>query len=662
MKKLLLLTLTFMAYIGFSQCVDPVISDFECDPPSHPFTGAITSIANPVSGGINTSANVGQYTDNGTDGYDNLYVDYGTTIDLSTNNQLKFKIYSPTSIQVLAKLEGGTVQEIWSSFSAVNTWEEFTFDFSASAGNGNTKVILFFNATVTTGTASDVYFIDDLKWNSPNSLLWTGATDSDWDTASNWSPALIPSSTSDVSINSGLTNYPTAISAIDVNSITMASGSSLIAQSSVSGNITYNRSLSTSNWYSVASPVVGQDEDDFVTASGLKTGTGNNVALGNYNTATDTWNYYQSGSSSAAKLVSGTGYIVSLQGASGDIAFTGTLLTSDLTPINLSTTGNGFNLVGNPYPSFINSNTLLTMNSTSLLSETIWIWDQSTANYVTKVAVDGFQIAPGQGFFVQSNGVAGTLSINEAFQSHQGTNTFLKGTNPRPEIHLNLTDGTSNKFTKIYYIEGTTIGFDNGFDGPTFGGVGSEGFNIYSIEAANNKGKNLAIQSLPKNNYENMVIPIGVNANSGSQITFTTTVFNLPDDINVYLEDTATETFTKLNENNASYQVTLSSKSNGSGRFYIHTTTDNVLSSGEEFVLDHINIYTTQSNNLRIDGVQNGENAQIQLHNLLGQKVLATSFIGNGIDDIKLSNIKPGVYIVTLTTDQVKKIQKIVVE
>jgi hypothetical protein len=301
------------------------------------------------------------------------------------------------------------------------------------------------------------------------------------------------------------------------------------------------------------------------------------------------------------------------------------------------------------------------MNSASLDSETIWIWDQSTASYVTKVTVDGFQIAPGQGFFVKSDGAAGTLSINEAFQSHQGTDTFLKSTNPRPEIYLNLTDGTSNKFTKIYYIEGTTIGFDNGFDGPTFGGVGSEGFDIYSIEVANNTGKNLAIQSLPKNNYENMVIPIGVNANSGSQITFTTTVFNLPNDINIYLEDTATKTFTKLNENNASYQVTLSSNSNGSGRFYMHTTS-NVLSSGEELVLDHINIYTTQSNNLRIDGVQNGENAQIQLHNLLGQKVLATSFVGNGVDDIKLSNVKPGVYIVTLTADQGKKIQKIVVE
>jgi hypothetical protein len=164
MKKLLLISFTFISYIAFSQCVDPVISDFECDPPSNPFSGAITSISNPVSGGINTSANVGQYTDDGTDGWDNLNIDYGTTIDLSTNNILKFKIYAPSSIQVLAKIEGGTAQEIWSDFSAVNTWEEFTFDFSASAGNGNTKVVLFFNADVTTGTASDIYYIDDLEW------------------------------------------------------------------------------------------------------------------------------------------------------------------------------------------------------------------------------------------------------------------------------------------------------------------------------------------------------------------------------------------------------------------------------------------------------------------------------------------------------------------
>lgn len=149
-----------------SACVDPIITDFECTTPSHPLSGAITSITNPVSGGINNSSNVGEYTDDGTNGWDSLIIDYGEAIDLSLNNQLKFKLYSPTSIQVMVKLEGGVAQEIWSGFSNTNVWEEFIFDFTGSIGDGNTKIVLFFNANVTSGTSTDIYYIDDLEWGS----------------------------------------------------------------------------------------------------------------------------------------------------------------------------------------------------------------------------------------------------------------------------------------------------------------------------------------------------------------------------------------------------------------------------------------------------------------------------------------------------------------
>lgn len=41
-----------------------------------------------------------------------------------------------------------------------------------------------------------------------NSVTWTGATSTDWNTASNWNPAMVPTSAVDVTIPSGLTNYP----------------------------------------------------------------------------------------------------------------------------------------------------------------------------------------------------------------------------------------------------------------------------------------------------------------------------------------------------------------------------------------------------------------------------------------------------------------------
>ena len=43
-------------------------------------------------------------------------------------------------------------------------------------------------------------------------------------------------------------------------------------------------------------------------------------------------------------------------------------------------------------------------------------------------------------------------------------------------------------------------------------------------------------------------------------------------DIKVFLEDRNTNTFTRLDEANATYKVTLTEALDGVGRFYIHTT------------------------------------------------------------------------------------------
>ena len=40
----------------------------------------------------------------------------------------------------------------------------------------------------------------------------------------------------------------------------------------------------------------------------------------------------------------------------------------------------------------------------------------------------------------------------------------------------------------------------------------------------------------------------------------------------------------------------------------------------------------------------------IKLYNLLGQQVLNNSFEGNGLNNIRLSNINSGIYLVHLTT------------
>ncbi|WOC40880.1 hypothetical protein [Polaribacter sp. HL-MS24] len=159
--------------LKFAPWVDPcigipadlsIISDFECQQNYTFQNDSAPVVANPNKSGENTSDFVGEFTDDGTNAWDNLLVDFGAEIDLSSNNQLNIKVLSDKSVPILAKLEGGTVMEIWGTIDVTGDWKNYTFDFSAAAGNGNTKVVLFFNGGQTDGTATDKYYIDDFKF------------------------------------------------------------------------------------------------------------------------------------------------------------------------------------------------------------------------------------------------------------------------------------------------------------------------------------------------------------------------------------------------------------------------------------------------------------------------------------------------------------------
>lgn len=490
---------------------------------------------------------------------------------------------------------------------------------------------------------------------------WTGTIDNDWFTAANWSKNVIPSNSDAIYIPQGLTNYPTASGAVTVGTVDIASGGSLIAQGNFTGNVTYNRNLPTSSWYMIASPVLGQDVDDFVTSSSLSQGTGNNLGLATYITLDGTWNYYQDGTSSSATLDTGKGYSVNSNKVSGDLSFTGNLNTNDVI-LNLTTTGNGFNLVGNPYTSYINSTAMLSGSTSALSSQTLWVWDQSanagTGAYVTKVAADNFQIAPAQGFFVQSSGSAGNLVINKTVQNHQTTSTFSRGyIAERPELHLNLKDGTNDLETKIYFIDGASIGFDNGYDGVLFGGVTNDTA-IYTKLITNDRDGKYAVQSLPNNEYETMRIPLGINAASGSEITISAETLHLPEGINVYLEDVQNNSFTLLNSE-TNFKENLTENMNGVGRFYIHTRSGilDVPSTKKAA----INMYMSSTRNLRIIGVT--DVSKLEIYTIQGKLMYKTELANKGVNDVSLTeSLSTGVYIIKLNTEQGNLTKKIVLK
>lgn len=442
-----------------------------------------------------------------------------------------------------------------------------------------------------------------------------------------------------LSQTSALTMSPSAT--ID-GDVTITNGGSLIAiDGTITGTVSYTRTVPTDNWYLISSPVSGQDIDTFVSTSDLATGTvdSNNIGFSNYDNNTGVWSYYQSGTTGSGNFAAGQGHAIKLN-APGSVSFTGGFHNSDISFSLTSGTLNGYNLIGNPYLASVSVGELLGDNVNALSESTVWLWDQSADAYVEKNLAEDMEIAPGQGFFISfdpSNGIT-TFDIPQANQSHSTEDTFKTAT--RSKVELSLNNGELTRKASVFYIEGTTEGFDNGYDSSIFEGL-SDDFALYTHAVANGAGRNLGIQSLPDTNYENMVVPVGVRAASGSNLEFMASAENFPEDTYVYIEDKETNSFARID--NDRYSVSLQSALDGVGRFYLHTVS--TLLGAPNEVLEHISVYASNNETLHIEGIHQGQ-AQIRLYNLLGEQLIERVITATGNNRIALPKLHTGIYLV----------------
>ena len=519
------------------------------------------------------------------------------------------------------------------------------------------------------GLDSTVISFDDVQ---PSVILfstdnsWTGAKDTEWTDIANWTNGVAPTATKNSNVQVSANNPAisattgTVVNNLDIDAgaaLTIASGGSLIVSGTSSGNVTYNRNLATTKWYLVSSPVAGETYDDAYVATNSLAINGTNNAIASYVPADDTWSYMQTNGSDT--FTAGNGYSVK-RSAIGDVSFTGTLNVADAgVDVALDATGNRFNLLGNPYTSHIASATFLTNEAAVSETQTLWVWNQATGAsgaYEVKTIADAMVIAPAQGFFIKADAAGGTFNFAESNQAGSG-GTFQR-TEARPEVLLTLSNQSDVREAKIYYIENMTLGFDVGYEGELFNGVANP-LAIYTHLVADSEGKNYQVQSLPENDFENTIIPLGINAISGSSISIEASKNNFPEGMNIYLEDKQDNSFTLL-ESGVNFSTTLENSLSGIGRFYLHTTSTS-LSVNDLTTSNNLSIYNTNRENLRITGVQNGT-ATIQLYNILGKELLRTSFEGNGVNDITLPNLANGVYIIKLATENGTTNKKIIIQ
>jgi len=536
----------------------------------------------------------------------------------------------------------------------------------------------------------------------PASINWNGNVSSNWNTAGNWDLNTVPIFTdnvvipnvatndpiisttaavcnmitiswggsltiapgNDLTINGNLTNNGT----FTINSDTSTSGS-LILEGSATGNITYNRYLSINKWHLISAPVGGQNIENLVTLTANHVATnGVNYGLAPYvNTLVvnvSTWNHWTSDGTNpvntAGNFVAGKGYEVYTATTAGTIAFTGTIPESQVV-IAVTGTTNRWNLVGNPYPASIPANlnadaknNFLTDNSAALDPSfvSLYIWNPDTSLYeIVNQSTSSRFIAPVQGFFIKAvTGEAGIVNFTTAMRTNQAAVAFQKTATPNiPSIVLSA-ENNSGKIstTDLKYLGGMSLGLDPGYDAGRFGAANSS-FGLYTHLVTDN-GVDFAIQAVPENSYDTTVIPIGLDANIGTQVTFKATITNLPLGKKVFLEDRLLNLFTELNNTDKTYTLTLDSQSSGIGRFFLHTQ-DNLstLAVADVNKLKFSVIALPLSNQLKLIGMVD-EPASLNIYDTLGRAIFYTNLSASNNYEVTIPPLAYGVYIIKVKT------------
>lgn len=302
-----------------------------------------------------------------------------------------------------------------------------------------------------------------------------------------------------ISTGTNLTITNEIVNTASSNSIVLESNANLIQVNNVAntGSIKVKRNsnpLKRLDYTLWSSPVANQNLSAF---SPLTTTTPNF----RFYTYDPVGNVYDSINPVTNPFLQGVGYLIRMPNEDPNNLGTGSpyyLGTSTLTyngvftgvPNNGTITLNGLNAngyyaVGNPYPSTINAELFLSGNQTD---GTLYFWRKTndalntsgsayatwtlfgaTANGVAPndIVPNGI-LQVGQGFIVKNGATSNSLVFNNSMRVSNNDNQFFKTKQvaQKDRIWLNLTN-TTGAFcqTLIGYVEGATLGVDNGLDG-----------------------------------------------------------------------------------------------------------------------------------------------------------------------------------------------------
>ncbi len=554
---------------------------------------------------------------------------------------------------------------------------EVVWTATDALGNSNTC-----NQIITvTGDASCgiTYTYNDGTWlpNDPNGV----AIAIDNIIVSSGDATLITDLTVDsVAINpgAGLTVSP-GITLTTINGLVLESDStsysSLILDGTVVGTMTYERHVNingsgtTGSNDLVSAPLTGQVFSDLASANPNIFNNGTLYLFGPFEKTSG--QYINWAGTETATLEAGRGYRAATSD-NGTVIFSGTAENGTITN-NIENSGpirQEWNLVGNPYPSYLNVQNFLNHDIGGVTNiqlfnaptAAIYGYDGSAQNgwtiYNLANTTTSTLIAPGQGFFVSADATNTgpyDLEFTSTMRSTGASDDFIQGRNTELiYIKLTLNSGNESVGTDFYFNANATQGLDVGYDAEVF-----ENTNLYSHLLEDNEGKAIALQALNPSELSDVSIPLGVHANQGEQITFSISETTLPESVHVYLDDVVANTSTLLNTND--YVITPSTNLSGTGRFFLRTS-EEALSTIENN-METLNIFALNNSKEIVVSGSLKETTNLILYDIQGRQVLSIKLDHSKLNNpVDVSSVSDGVYVVSVGNNKLQKTQKVVIK
>lgn len=362
-----------------------------------------------------------------------------------------------------------------------------------------------------------------------------------------------------------------------------------------------------------------------------------------------------------AALDPSRGYISVATNQIQAITFSGTLNSGKKEIALTRTTGKtkeGFNLVGNPYPSYLNW--IADIATAANVLPSIWYRTKPGSSYafytynadgVVGVPTNALGIIPPmQAFWVRANAGGGTLTFNNTMRTHgSGSNLLKAPAVAQPLLRLQVI-GSLNTDEAVVYFNSKALNEYDSYDSPKMAGSNSTS-EIYTLAG----NEELVINGM-KNYTLDSEIPLGFRPGKGSGFSIKASEFsNFDSNIHVFLKDAKNNNVVDITDT----EYPISDATASTNRFSIVFKTVSTTTDFNTDINQQIVISKNVNNQITVNCADNQscENS-VTVHNAIGQKLITKKLASTStLLDIPSGS---GVYLVTVINAGNKITRKVI--